>query len=163
MKTFKSRKFLIVIIVILLLIDAVVLGFFIVKDTPAENKKPTSRSSALHEVLKKEVAFDTLQLQKFDSIREEHFKDIKPLFGKIRQAKENFYALIYEKNVPDSTITALGDSIAQRQKQLDLQMLLYFKEVRTLCTEKQLPLFDSSIKKVTHKMVGKKGRHGIDR
>jgi Spy/CpxP family protein refolding chaperone len=80
------------------------------------------------------------------------------LFNKLRDAKKDFYGLIYSDNISDSLMSAEADSIAQKQKILDMQMFRYFKSIRNICTPGQLQEFDSTIKKVVVRMVGHPGK-----
>jgi hypothetical protein len=83
---------------------------------------------------------------------------VKPLFNEVRNSKKEFYGLIYSSNIPDSLLNADADSIAQKQKRLDLQMYNYFKNIRNICTSGQTQEFDSVIKKVVVRMVARPGK-----
>ena len=77
-------------------------------------------------------------------------------------AKKDLYDLLYTSNTSDSLITADADSIAQKQKRLDLQMFGYFKNIRDICTSNQLQKFDSTINKVVIRMIGRSGKSKSD-
>ena len=149
---------MIAIILVLVLIDAVVLGFFILRTNRAETGRHEHRTGSFREILKQDVQFDSVQLKQYDTIRSAHFATIKPLFGQMRQAKEAFYQLVYLPQAPDSLKHALADSIGLRQKQIDLQMLTYFGHIRQICTDGQLPAFDSSMQKVVRRITGRRGK-----
>jgi periplasmic protein CpxP/Spy len=55
-------------------------------------------------------------------------------------------------------IYADADSIAQKQKTLDMQMFSYFKNIRNICTPDQVQNFDSTLKKEVTRMVGRPGK-----
>jgi Spy/CpxP family protein refolding chaperone len=76
----------------------------------------------------------------------------------VRNAKKDFYGLIYSNNISDSLINADADSIAQKQKILDMQMFAYFKNIRNICTPEQTQKFDSTLKKEVARMVGRPGK-----
>ena len=160
MKIASSRKSLLIVIFLLLIIDLVVLFFFVSKNKPGNDHQRDRKEGGLYAMLTKEANFTPEQMAKYQELREEQFKNVKPLFSKIRKSKDNFYSLLYTENVPDSTVNALSDSIAVNQKTLDLQMFTYFQKVRLLCTPDQIPKFDSSIKKVVMKMTGRQGPPG---
>jgi Spy/CpxP family protein refolding chaperone len=160
MKIASTRKSLLIVIFLLLIIDVVVLFFFVSKNKPEYNHQRDRKEGGLYTMLTKEANFTPEQMAKYQELREEQFKNIKPLFGKIRKSKDNFYSLLYLDNVPDSTVNALSDSIALNQKAVDIQMFTYFQKIRALCTAEQIPKFDSSIKNVVMRMTGRQGTSG---
>ena len=85
----------------------------------------------------------------------------RPLFNELRNAKKDFYGLIYNKNIPDSLLNAEADSIAKKQKKLDMQMFRYFNNIRNICTPEQTEKFDSIINVQILRMVD--GRPGSNR
>jgi Spy/CpxP family protein refolding chaperone len=113
----------------------------------------------MYHSLEKEVGFSKDQLDQYLSIRKEQMQKVKSLFNDVRDAKKNFYGLIYSDNLSDSLINADADSIARKQKILDMQMLGYFKNIRSICTPAQTQKFDSTIKKEVARMVGHPGKH----
>lgn len=158
MKVASTKKSLIMIIFLLIIIDVVILFFFVSKNKPESNLQHENREGGLYSMLKEEADFSPEQIAQYQTLREEQFELVKPMFSKIRKSKDHFYSLIYTNNVPDSTLNSLSDSIASNQKVLDLQMFSYFRQIRSICTEEQLPKFDSSITKVLKRMTGRQGR-----
>ena len=160
MKIASSRKSLLIVIFLLLIIDLVVLFFFVSKNKPENGHQRDRKEGGLYTMLTKDANFTPDQIVKYQELREEQFKNVKPLFSKIRKSKDNFYSLLYTENVSDSTVNALSDSIAISQKALDMQMFGYFQKIRLLCTADQIPKFDSSIKNVVMRMTGRQGPSG---
>jgi hypothetical protein len=95
-------------------------------------------------------------------LRKEQREIVRPLFGELRTAKKDFYDLLYTDAISDSLIIADADSIAQKQKRLDIQMFHYFKNIRKICTPDQLKKFDSTVNKVVIRMVGRSGKGNHD-
>ena len=112
----------------------------------------------MYNALKEEVGFSKDQLANYQSLRKEQLQKVKPLFNEVRNAKKDFYGLIYSENISDSLISADADSIAGKQKLLDMQMFAYFKKIRNICTPDQTQKFDSTLKKEVSRMVGRPGR-----
>jgi hypothetical protein len=109
----------------------------------------------MYNSLQNEVGFSKDQLDRYQLLRKDQREIVKPLFGELRAAKKDFYDLLYTATASDSLITADADSIAQKQKKLDLQIFHYFKNIRNICTPGQLQKFDSTINKVVVRMVGR--------
>lgn len=131
--------------------------FFIVLSKPLKRQR-NHETNGMYNALQNEVGFSKDQLAKYQSLRKEQMQKVKPLFNEVRNAKKDFYALIYSANIPDSLINADADSIAQKQKTLDLQMFSYFKTVRNLCTARQTQKFDSTLKKEVARMISRPGK-----
>jgi hypothetical protein len=159
----KTRS-LVTIIIFLLITNVGMLLFFIFSSKPSVKKEPGREQGggSMYNSLQKEVGFSTAQLDRYQVLRKEQRDVVRPLFGGLRTAKKDFYDLLYTSNVSDSLITADADSIAQKQKKLDLQVFYYFKKIRNICTPDQLQKFDSTINKVVMRMVAGPGRSGKD-
>jgi periplasmic protein CpxP/Spy len=153
-----KTKTLVTIIVFLLITNIAMLIFFIVSNGPAQ-KRHGHEQNGMYNSLKNDVGFSKNQLDKYQVLRNEQMGKVKPLFNQVRNAKKDFYGLIYSENVSDSLLKADADSIAEKQKSLDLQMFRYFKDIRNICSAAQIQKFDSTLKKEVARMVGKPGRN----
>lgn len=153
-----KTKSLVTIIIFLLITNIGMLVFFILLSKPADRKARNHETNGLYTSLENEVGFSKEQLNKYQLLRKEQMGKVKPLFNDVRNAKKEFYGLIYSLNIPDSLIKADADSIAQKQRILDMQMFSYFKNIRNICTPEQTQKFDSVIKKVVVRMVGRPGK-----
>jgi periplasmic protein CpxP/Spy len=152
-----KTKTLVGIIIFLLITNVAMLIFFIVLSKPVKRQR-SHESNGMYNALQNEVGFSKDQLAKYQSLRKEQMQKVKPLFNEVRNAKKDFYGLIYSENISDSLINTDADSIAQKQKTLDIQMFIYFKNIRNLCTPGQAPKFDSTLKKEVARMVGRPGK-----
>lgn len=151
----KSRM-LGILVVILLITNVAMLVFFVfLKPTPPQGQNRAKRGGYDVTVfLEKEVGFTKAQMAAYDSLRTQHWNTMKPNFNGMRIAKDSFYQQLYRASVADSVINAYGDSIALKQKAIDMQVFRHFQQVRNLCTDDQRPKFDSLINQVIRKMSG---------
>lgn len=154
----KKYKALVSIIIFLLITNFAMLLFFIILDKPADKRAKDRTENGMYNSLQQDVGFSKDQLDQYQSLRTIQRKNVRPLFDKVRQSKMDFYGLLYVQDVSDSAVAAEADSIAQTQKELDLQMFNHFKKIRNICTPDQLPKFDSTIKKVIIRMTGRPGK-----
>lgn len=163
MNNITKTRSLIVIIIFLLVTNIAMLVFFILLNKPVD-KRPKSREQggSMYNSLQNEIGFSQDQLAQYQVLRKKQRESVRPLFGELRSAKKDFYELVYSSTVSDSLINADADSIAQKQKTLDLQMFRYFRNLRSICTPDQLQKFDSTIKKVVIRMVVGPERSGKD-
>lgn len=154
-----KTKQLITIIIFLLASNIAMLIFFLVLSKPVERRPRNHELNGLYKSLQNDVGFSTDQLNKYEGLRKDQMTKAHPMFNELRDAKRNFYELIYNTAASDSTINADADSIAQKQRKLDMQMFRYFKNVRNICTPGQIQKFDSVINKVVLRMVGRQGKN----
>jgi len=153
-----KTKSLITIIIFLLITNIAMLIFFVVQSKPAERRERNHESNGMYKSLQNDVGFSKDQLNQYKVLREEQMKKVHPMFDELREAKKDFYTLINSGQVSDSLVDAGADSIAQKQKRLDLQMFGYFKNLRAMCTGEQKQKFDSLMKKVVVRMIGRPGQ-----
>ena len=151
-----KTKSLIMIIVFLLITNIAMLAFFVL-GKPAERRQRNHESNGMYKSLQNEVGFSESQLKQYQALKDQQMKTVRPKFNEVRQSKKDFYELISSAQVSDSALNADADSIAQKQKNLDMQMFQYFKNVRKICTNEQTEKFDSLMKKVIGRMVGRPG------
>ena len=154
----KKTRSLIMIIIFLLITNIAMLIFFVMQGKPTERRQRNHESNGMYNSLQDEVGFSKDQLDQYKEMREGQMKKAHPMFDEVREAKKDFYALISSGQVSDSLINADADSIAQKQKHLDLQMFGYFKNVRAICTDSQKQKFDTLMKKVVVRMIGRPGQ-----
>jgi Spy/CpxP family protein refolding chaperone len=154
-----KTKTLVTIIVFLLITNIAMLIFFIMSNGPIEKKQRNHEQNGMYNSLKNDVGFSKEQLDKYQLLRKEQIGKVRPLFNEVRNAKKDFYGLIYSENIPDSLINADADSIAQKQKSLDMQMFGYFQNIRNICKPDQIQKFDSKLKKEVVRMVDKPARN----
>jgi periplasmic protein CpxP/Spy len=133
------------------------LVFFVLLSKPVKRQR-NHETNGMYHSLQNDVRFSQDQLAKYQSLRKEQMQKVKPLFNEVRNAKKDFYGLLYSNNISDSVIYADADSIAQKQKTLDMQMFSYFKNIRNICTPDQVQNFDSTLKKEVTRMVGRPGK-----
>jgi len=150
-----KSKILISIISILLITNVVMMIFYFKKDNrpPEQSHKP-----GFTERLKKEVKFDSTQMAIFDKKKKAHWDRMRSLFDEITTTKEHFYQLVYDTALTDSLLESKAVVIGERQKELDLQVFRYFKDVRRLCRPGQLASYDSLLPAIVKRMTELPGK-----
>lgn len=148
-----KTKSLVTIIIFLLITNIAMLIFFIALSKSPDKRQRIHEQNGMYNSLQNDVGFSKDQLDQYQSLRKDQRDKAKPLFIGLRNAKKNFYGLIYNKNIPDSLLNADADSIAQKQKTLDMQMFRYFNSIRNICSPDQLEKFDTIINVQITRMV----------
>lgn len=149
MNTLSRNKILLSIIAILLITNIGMLIFFLrCNRHPVEEKR-----KGFTERLKTEVGFTPQQMEIFEPKKKAFWDKMRARFDEIKKTKEDFYYQMYDPAIPDSVIVQKADVIGDQQKELDLQVIRHFKDVRKLCTPEQLPRYDSLLPAIIKRMT----------
>ena len=148
-----KNKTLVFIIVVLLLANVAILVYFLWLKQP---DKPIVRSSGdrFEDALKKDVGFSDAQVAQYKQLKNAKWDKIKLRFDDLRTAKDYFFHFISVEDVNDSLLNNAADTVAQRQKSLDLQAFIHLKELRKVCTPEQQPQYDSLVQRIFHRITG---------
>jgi Spy/CpxP family protein refolding chaperone len=146
--------------VILLLVANIALVFIIMRGRKGPDRRDGRKDPS--EMMSKELNMTDQQEKDFKSLKEAHFKNVKPLFDSIRASKTAFFSLIKDPNVSDSLINASEQQVLSQQARLDKLTFDHFKRVRALFTPEQLPRYDSFINKMMDRRRGgdRQGKDG---
>jgi hypothetical protein len=156
MSYLRNHKLLLLIIGVLLVANIGLLYFFVVnKETPPRPQQVSAKDKVI-----KEVGFNDEQASIYDSLRTKQFKTMKPLFKGIIKSKEEFFSLIYQEGVSDSTLNSYAAKIGEKQMALDVSTFHYFQSIKALCNEEQKPKMDSFIKQIVKRIINNGGGGG---
>lgn len=135
-------------LVIILVASNILLGYLLIQsgNQPVKNKKKANDVSAWYT----EVGLEQAQIDTFKILKEEYFKDMKPLWGDIRQLKDSLYQQL-DKGVEDSTAQHLLSLISQKNLEVDTRTYLHFTKLRKFCTPTQQARFDTIIPKLINR------------
>jgi len=152
MNNIRRNKTLLFIIVILLLTNVIMVVFFFNMTRKAPPSEEPRRIS-FTDRLKTQVGFSDEQIKAFEPRRNEFWKEMRQKFDSIRDTKKDFFYMVYDSSVPDSVIVERSKLIGEQQQRLDLLVVRYYKDIRTLCTSEQVPKFDSLLPPIIERMV----------
>lgn len=144
----KSTNRILSIAVVLLLITNIVLVTMMMMGKNKGGKRGPGNRNEPSQMMVKELSMTEQQQKDFKQLKEEHFKNTKPLFDSLRAAKTAFFDFVKEENVSDSVLNSYSLQIAERQTALDKITFAHFKKVRGLFTPEQQPKFDAFIQKM---------------
>ena len=146
-----STKILTIAVIILLLAN-LALVYVIMKEKKGFVRKEGRKDPM--EMMMKELKMTEQQQADFKNMKDEHFKNIRPLFDSMRMAKTDFFALMKDSTTSDSSIEAGEQRVLDQQRKLDLMTFGHFKRVRSLFSAEQLPKYDSFINKMMDRRRG---------
>lgn len=139
--------------VILLLVTNLVMVYMMVKEKGRRGSKKEYRSSGPREMFK-ELNLSEDQKKAYEQLKEEHFKNSRPVMDSVRAAKMAYFNLVKDPSVNESTIRAFGDRVREKQAAADRMIFDHFRNLRQLFTAEQQVKFDSLL----HKMMMQRGR-----
>lgn len=146
-----KTKILLLTIGILLITNIVMLVFFIGKKEPFRKDFRAAREAYISEFLQNEIGFTSDQLVQYTALNKQHREKVKTMTDSLRNSKERLVKELGSHAFSDSSINMIAQQSAEKEKAMEVQMLLYFKAIRRICTEEQQPKFDSLFYKVMRK------------
>ena len=143
-----SNNKILTIAVVLLLIINIALVVFMIQGRKKGASWHGSGNGDPSEMMAKELNMTEQQKKDHKLLKEEHFKNIKPLYDSVRAAKTAFFSLLKDSTVSDSTINVYSQRISERQSAIDKLTFAHFKRIRNLFTAEQQPKFDAFVQKM---------------
>jgi len=148
-----ARNRLLLFIIAILLVANLALVYFFVKGKDRDKKHDGRERHGMSEQLKADVGFSEDQLKAYQLKRDAHMKVMRGLFEDIRTTKEEFFKTIADTVLSDSALLVKASDIGEKQKRIDITTHEYFRSVRKLCTQEQLPKYDTLYQKVVKRMI----------
>jgi len=149
MSTGAKNKLLTWLVLLLLVANAATIAFFWMNKT----KHLPPPKGTPKDFLIKELQLDAKQQEQLEVFVKEHQQAARQLRVKIKEGKENFFALLKQPAVTDSAKNELSTVVSSYIRQLDILTLEHFQKVRSLCKPEQQAKFDQIINEVTT-MIG---------
>lgn len=142
----KSSNKLLILVIGLLLVSNIVLVYFLMSGNG--NKPPKRDRNDPTEVMIKEVGMDEKQAATHKQMKDEHFKNVRPLYDSLRAAKAAYFGLVKDNNVTDSLARVYRERIAGWQSTIDSMTFAHFRKMRNILTAEQQPKYDEFVQKL---------------
>lgn len=142
-----NNKILTIAVVLLLLTNIALVAFMVMGKSKRSTKHAWGKGDPA-EMMAKELNMTEQQRKDHKLLKEEHLKNIKPLFDSVRAAKTAFFALLKDSTAGDSTINVYSQRITAKQSAVDKLTFAHFKRIRNLFTAEQQPEFDEFVQKM---------------
>ena len=157
MSYFTKERTLFLIIIILVLVNIGSIGsiwLWKLKDRPClPPPPPQSEKQDGRKFLTEELKLNPSQVEKFEALREEHFKLTSKYNEEMRKNKDDLFSLL-NQNVPDSNkASEIASKIGELQKQIDIATFNHFAKLREICDDTQKTKFGKIIEDVLRKMA----------
>jgi periplasmic protein CpxP/Spy len=147
----KNKWFLFLLGFLFLANIALLLSFFVFGERSGTYKGSHSTQSNSG-YLARELQLSKEQVSTFNSMKEEHFRMMKPLWEEINKSKDSLYRQMNNPAMNDSAISAFTERLAEKNKKADELMFRHFRELRKQCTPEQQLKFDTLIPQIMTRM-----------
>ncbi len=137
-----------VFLVLILLISNIVLAFFLFSNDKKDVKRNSKDDFAM--MFYKELGLNPSQIDTFKTKKEDYFKEMKPIWGEIRELKDSLYRNMGTLE-QDSSANTLIILINEKNKFADQKTFHHFITLRRLLDSSQQIKFDTSIAKMMNR------------
>ncbi len=154
MNQLSKNRNLNIIVIILLVANIISFGIFWWRQSSSENlnQLPPPRMNKGGDYLTNELKFSATQLNAFEALRNEHRNTVDPIRKEIEQYKNDFFGLVKNDTVSETTISNAWNKVASAENLLDVTTLNHFKAVRKICDSAQKIKFDQIIQESIMRM-----------
>lgn len=141
-----TNKFLSIAVVLLLIANIALVAFMFFGKEKKHDLKEGGKSP--FDRMVKEIGMNDAQKKEYDSLRQIHFGNIRPLFDTMRATRQSLFNLMKEDNLNDSLVNVYTSRISEKQVEADKLTLNHFRRVRKLFTPEQQQKFDVFVQKM---------------
>lgn len=153
MSIFNTNRWMTIVVLLLLAANITTLALLWTRGAaPATGKPGPPQHGGPFEYLSRELSFDQQQREDYAVLRDEHRSKAREMEEDIRQAKDDYFALLKQPSVSDSALVPYLDKITSIERELDLLTFHHFQQVRKICTPQQQQRFDDIIQQALHSM-----------
>ena len=145
----RTTKWLVGLVALLVVANIALVATILLKKDEV-NKQPLFKGDA-RDYLISNLSLDGVQIKRFDSLRQEHFKRINDYQTTMRFLKDRLFGLLRE-NDTNRIRTQIKDYLQQKigdvQANIDLETFHHFYQLRSFLNEQQRQKFDNTIQEV---------------
>lgn len=154
MSILTKNKFIAAIVIVLLVANTVSIAYLWMNSKESNKNK----REAPFEFLVRETGMDKAQQDQYFKLVHLHRKEVAETRDNVKKAKEHFYGLLQQNNVPDSLISVSAKLVASEIEQIELINFRHFQQVRAICRKgEQQDKFDAVIREVLDMMAPRPG------
>lgn len=142
----KTKNRWLLFLVSILLISNLILAFFYFFDEKSgydRRKKQGDFAMSIY----KEIGLNDKQIDTFKLLKDQFFKEMKPMWGEIRLLKDSLYRNM-GKGMSDSNAAQIMLQITDKNAAADKKMYDHFHQLRELCDDDQKVRFDTIVPKL---------------
>lgn len=152
MDLFKQNKFLMRIIIALVILNSISIGLFIYNNLGRNEGRPRfgPPNSAKHleevsAILANELKLTLEQQEKFKSLRLGFFKKEHAIQDLLRSERDSMNTEMFKGKTDEQLVKDIAARIAANEYQMEMLKLNQAMELKQICTEEQLQLFENLV------------------
>lgn len=163
MNRLKNTKVLVGIIIFLMLVNIATLSFlWFTRPTAKKERSDHKKTPDVERFLKRKLNLSDDQTRLFQEARDDHFAATQHLVKAMQKDRKELMKLLAQK--PDSAeVNHLIRKMSRTQMDLERASFEHMQRLRSYCTEKQQPKFDSvmfnTVDRLGHHREKKRRRH----
>ncbi len=148
-----SNNFIKIALAVMVVLNLIVISalFFSQKRHSKGGPPHHGQKGRIEAVLKEKVYFTDDQLIAFRGLKNEHREGAEQLKQRVHEARRELFKGVAAGNEQEAS--QLATDIGLAQAELEELTFKHFYDIRTLCTEEQLPAFESLLEDIT-RMLG---------
>lgn len=147
----KQSKIALIIIILLVLVNLGTIAFCFWFSPQAHREARRFRSHEGMEKHRKEITqfldrqldLSDQQKEAMEALRKDFFTRSGDIRQEIRAARRKFYRLASAANADEDVVEKQADSVAQKQKALEMATFYHFQSLREILNAEQQPRFDT--------------------
>lgn len=152
-----NNRLLILLVVILLVSNIGVLLYFLSWNKPGRDNQARGGRGSVVDYVQKKIGFTDEQTTRYRDLYEQHHDSLRLLGEENRKARRTLFHYLQAPETPDSVIESAAGKIGASQTAIELNNFRHFRRVRALCTQDQLPRFDSMVFRIVNRQQGPRG------
>jgi periplasmic protein CpxP/Spy len=108
--------------------------------------------------IEKTLGFDKKQLEEFEPLKKQHFKDVLPVREEIKKDKDALFTWVKSEKGDSTELENHLASLSLKVIQNERNTFKHFRELRDLCTPEQKEIFDKILIDRFRKMPPEKAK-----
>ena len=152
----EKSKLLWIAVISLLLLNFCTLAFIWFQHSPRNHEPPRGDVAGF---IIHELKLNDDQVKKFDELKETHHEQVEQIQHELRGMHKDFFDLMKSDVVDSAKVKSVAESIASKQKEIELVTFSHFTDVRKLCDAEQKKKFDDIIDEAMRMMAPKPPEH----
>jgi periplasmic protein CpxP/Spy len=108
--------------------------------------------------IEKTLGFDKKQIEEFEPLKKQHFKDVLPVREAIKQDKEALFSWVKSEKADSLELENHLASLSLKVIQNERNTFKHFRELRDLCSPEQKKVFDEVLIDRIRKMPPEKAK-----
>ncbi|MFW5760708.1 MAG: Spy/CpxP family protein refolding chaperone [Cyclobacteriaceae bacterium] len=151
----KEKKFYQVLVIILVVLNISIISFFLLnKSTPPERTRPRMETMGM---LERRLDLSQSQKHTLDSLRSNHFTQIRYIQKNLMKYKRALYQEVRSKQMDQERVDSLTYELGRLHQRMERINFHHFREIRQQLQPQQAARYDSLLSKIFRRDPPRRG------